>query len=54
MKFLEVSAKYGTNINALFEEISIKLLERHDKLQSTKGGKKMLDKSSTLSYNYNE
>ena len=29
IKFVEVSAKMGTNINALFEEVSVKLLERY-------------------------
>lgn len=28
IKFIEVSAKNGTNINILFEEISVKLLDK--------------------------
>lgn len=32
IKYVEVSAKAGTNINALFEEVSVRLLERHMKL----------------------
>ena len=43
MKFLEVSAKLGSNINALFEEISIKLLERHSKVLGGKGKIKVHD-----------
>ena len=32
IKYLEVSAKEGTNINILFDEIAKKLLEKHVKL----------------------
>ena len=56
IKFLEVSAKEGTNINALFEEISVKLLERHNKAMGLKGGDKnkykMNDPTASLAYNY--
>ena len=56
IKFLEVSAKEGTNINALFEEMSVKLLERHNKATGMKGGDKnrikMNDPTASLSYNY--
>ena len=55
IKFLEVSAKEGTNINALFEEISVKLLERHNKAMGLKGDKnryKMNDPTASLAYNY--
>ena len=43
IKFLEVSAKEGTNINALFDEISVKLLERNNKALGLKGGKKVMN-----------
>ena len=32
MKYMEVSAKEGTNINMLFDEIASKLLEKHVKM----------------------
>ena len=37
IKFLEVSAKNGTNIFALFEEIAVKLLDKHHKFLMSKG-----------------
>ena len=54
MKFLEVSAKLGSNINALFEEVSIKLLERHNKVFGKGKVTKVHDPSQLLSYNYNQ
>ena len=42
IKFVEVSAKEGTNINSLFEEISVKLLERHNKALGLKKGSKIM------------
>ena len=43
IKFVEVSAKEGTNINALFEEVSIKLLERHHENNPGAGKPKLQD-----------
>jgi len=56
IKFVEVSAKEGTNINSLFEEISVKLLERHNKALGLKKGAKVMpnDPAQNLSYNYNQ
>ena len=53
---MEVSAKEGTNINSLFEEISVKLLERHNKALGLKKGAKVMpnDPAQNLSYNYNQ
>ena len=42
IKFVEVSAKEGTNINSLFDEISVKLLERHNKALGLKKGAKVM------------
>lgn len=46
IKFIEVSAKNGININILFEEISVKLLDKHEKMAAAAGGsgKKVGDK----------
>lgn len=47
----------GTNIANLFEEISIKLLERHKKMLAAGGGKgkyKMNDPTQNVSFNYNQ
>lgn len=56
IKFIEVSAKEGTNINVLFEEISVKLLERHKAMIAAGGDKnnryKMNDPTQNLSFNY--
>ena len=41
--FLEVSAKEGTNINHLFDEIATKLLTRHGKLPGAGKGKKVVN-----------
>ena len=38
INFIEVSAKEGTNITTLFDEICMKLLERHNKAKSIGGG----------------
>lgn len=43
IQFVEVSAKDGTGINALFTEISVKLLERHIKMNGgTPGNYKLM------------
>ena len=38
IKFIEVSAKNGTNIGVLFSEIAVKLIEKHNKLNGIKYG----------------
>jgi len=55
IKFLEVSAKTGTNIYALFEEIAVKLLDKHHKFLLSKGIKPnqlRVDPTQNMSYNY--
>jgi len=38
IKFIEVSAKNGTNIGVLFSEIAVKLIEKHNKVMGIKYG----------------
>uniref|UniRef100_A0A7S3CLT4 Uncharacterized protein n=1 Tax=Strombidium rassoulzadegani TaxID=1082188 RepID=A0A7S3CLT4_9SPIT len=56
ISFMEVSAKNGTNISLLFEEISSKLLDRHNHMLKAKGikNKFIVDPSHNLSYNFNQ
>lgn len=57
INFIEVSAKEGTNIATLFDEICMKLLERHNKAKSGaigKGKYVLADPTQNISMAYKE